>query len=120
MSRKCRCEPGDIHPCMFCTFPPDELEITQADREAAADWLRGIPLEMVQSINIRQGSVDSHQLVQNFAKHRLCHSLVDENLKAALEDVANHPIGDREDGAAMRTIARRALCLIYPQLRRMT
>ena len=46
------------------------IEVTQADREAAAKWakMQGRPQ---QAANMRRGSCDSAPLVQAFARHRL-------------------------------------------------
>lgn len=57
------------------------VEVTQADREAAAKWakMQGRPQ---QAANMRRGSCDSAPLVQAFARHRIAA----EN--AALEEAA--------------------------------
>lgn len=48
----------------------EAVEVTQADREAAAKWakMQGRPQ---QAANMRRGACDSAPLVQAFARHRL-------------------------------------------------
>lgn len=57
------------------------IEVTQADREAAAKWakMQGRPQ---QAANMRRGSCDSAPLVQAFARHRIAAR------DAALEEAA--------------------------------
>jgi hypothetical protein len=47
-----------------------ELAVTQADREAAADYLIANGMGLVNVMRIRRGRKDSHPATQAFARHR--------------------------------------------------
>jgi len=49
-----------------------EPTVTQADRDAAADWCASqpFPSKQVEAPSIRDGNHDHHSLVQAFARHR--------------------------------------------------
>lgn len=57
--------------------PAVPVEVTQADRDAAADFLiedRGAKPNGAAVLAFRDGQEDTHHFVQAFARHRLAHS----------------------------------------------
>lgn len=74
----------------------ERVEVTQADRDAAADWLEkrgGYNMELTIRA-IRQGDADGHACVQAFARHRLA------VIAAVMHDLPI--IGLWEDAASFR------------------
>lgn len=51
----------------------DTVSVTQADRDAAANWCEAqpFPSKQAEAALIRVGDYDHHSLVQAFARHRL-------------------------------------------------
>lgn len=76
------------------TLPTEAaLEVTQADRDAAADWCvsQPFPSKQAEAPMIRAGEYDHHSLVQAFARHRLAstsNSAAEERLAEALAVIA--------------------------------
>jgi hypothetical protein len=53
-----------------------EVEVTQADRDAAADnlMLSNMPSPRIEAVAVRSGEDDHHSRVQAFARHRIAHT----------------------------------------------
>jgi hypothetical protein len=52
------------------------VEVTQADRDAAADnlMLSNMPSPRIEAVAVRSGEDDHHSRVQAFARHRIAHT----------------------------------------------
>ena len=78
------------------------IEVTQADREAAAKWakMQGRPH---QAANMRRGACDTAPLVQAFARHRL--AAIDAVVKWLREEARMARIRRADPDAALQAYA---------------
>lgn len=92
----------------------DKVTVTQADREAAADYLAKQPLSnTLLRLRIREGDEDSHPLVQGFARHRLSalrqSSEREEKLRAMIVQMGENAAEAAKEYAANMEKLREAL-----------
>lgn len=74
----------------YVAAPTPTLEVTQADREAAADYEEHFPPHMGGQV-FRDGVADDHPLVAAFARHRIA---AIEEVREALEEAARAMAAD--------------------------
>ncbi len=92
--------------------PPVEIagEVTQYDREAAADYLDAVEYKTsIYRINMRNGLIDSDRTVQAFRKHRLTAQSASAGMVEALDSIiylAKHRVDDGDEmGASVWRLA---------------
>lgn len=78
----------------------DLIAVTQADREAAADYLQSNGDAF--TAHMRDGTEDDTAVVQAFARHRRqAEAAMRERCAAIAEDYADHYLGGAPDGLAV-------------------
>lgn len=81
------------------------LPVTQADRDAAADIARKLPIHQNLSLDILEGKCDDFVLVQAFARHRQSSNAAERGGVNGIFDI-EPSVGAREPEPSLRRIVR--------------